>query len=54
MVEAEAQVLRCSFVSWKRLGSIQGISEAKGQYMWIEGSRDSYLQYIRELLKNKY
>ena len=47
------QVLRRILVTWKRVGSSQGFMEVVGEYVWIEGAQDSYLQERREILKNK-
>ena len=49
-----AQVIRRSSGSQKHVGSIQRIREVAGEYVWIERSWDSYLQDIREMIKNKY
>ena len=35
------------------MGLSQGIREVGGEYVWIEGAWDSYLQYRREIIKNK-
>ena len=34
------------------MGSMQGIRDVEGEYVWIEGSRDSYLQDIRDIIEN--
>ena len=48
-----SQVLRRILVTRKRVGSSQGVMEVVGEYVWIEGAQDSYLQERREILKNK-
>ena len=35
------------------MGSSQGIREVAGDYLWIEGAQDSYLQDKRKLIKNR-
>ena len=35
------------------MGSSQGIRDVEGEYVWIEGARDSHLQDRRGILKNK-
>ena len=40
--------------SWKWVGSSHGVSEVSGEYVWIDGEQDSYIQDRREILKRKY
>ena len=48
-----SEVLRRSSVSCKWVGSSQRIKDVVGEYVWIEGSHDTYLQYRRYMTKNK-
>ena len=48
-----SQVIRRSLVSWNWVDFSQGIREVSGEYVCFEGTRDPYLQYRKELMKNK-
>ena len=44
-------VLGWSLGLLKWVGFSQCIREVTGEYVWIDGEQDSYLQYIRKLIK---
>ena len=54
MTREFSQILRQSSGTWKQVGSSQGIWEVAGEYVRIEGARESYLQDRRDILNKKY